>query len=192
MLRRSMLLATLGSTLALGACGLDLMPPPGPSADLPPDAVMGAGDPLRAAVSYTSSTFGAPRRLAGRPAEAARAVAQMEYLAIEAGSNPRLYGASVPTTSQFAAARREWRQALGIAENVPPQPVINALYAAARALDYGQGDPAAALASPVFAPGGAPTLARLGAMPNLPLTNAAAIATSNALRMNEARGSGRF
>ncbi len=48
---------------------------PIPSAVLPPDAVEGAGDPTRAAIINTAYAFNAPASLAGRPDEAARAVA---------------------------------------------------------------------------------------------------------------------
>ena len=68
--------------------------PPVPSVTLPPDAVQGAGDPTRAAIIGTAYAFGNPASLAGRPAEAARAVAQYEYLTVEIPTGPRWIGFS--------------------------------------------------------------------------------------------------
>ncbi len=65
--------------LSLGGCAGPAVPIP--SAVLPPDAVEGAGDPTRAAILNTAYAFGSPAGLAGRPDEAARAVANYEYLA---------------------------------------------------------------------------------------------------------------
>ncbi len=63
--------------------------PPLPSAVLPPDAVEGAGDPTRAAIINTAYAFNAPASLAGRPDEAARAVANYEHLVVEIPTGPR-------------------------------------------------------------------------------------------------------
>src|SRR4051794_12810827 len=131
----------LAILLSLGACGPQ---PPQLYASLPPDAAIGAGDPLRAAAASTSVAFSSPQPLAGRPADAARAVAQMEYLAVQMPNNPRFPGLSPTAGSQFAAARREWRGALGIPAEQPPQAVIESLYAASRALQVGRKDAAAA------------------------------------------------
>lgn len=188
MLRRTMLL----STLALGACGAPLLPQAGPSASLPRDAVTGAGDPLESAIINTAYSFGSPERLAGRPELAARALAQMEFIATEVPTNVRFVSDTSSAAQQLANARREWRAALGIPESVPPQPVINALFAAARAIDYGQGDPAAPLAPPVFPQGGAATLVTLRNLPPLPRTNAAAVAALSAMQAVQGTNRGRF
>ena len=58
-------------------------------ASLPADAVQGAGDPARAAILEAAYASGDPARLAGRPAEAARAVAELEYLASEIPTGAR-------------------------------------------------------------------------------------------------------
>ncbi len=190
MIRRT--LFSIAAALTLGACsGFSL--PEQPTASLPPDAVIGAGDPLRAAVASTSTVFSSPDRLAGRPAVAAQAIAQMEYLAVELPDNPRLSGAAAMSRVQFEAARREWRSALGIPGDVPPQPVIDALYASARALRAGQSEAAAAaLPVSIFPRGGAATLQRLASLPALPLTNQAAVGAHEALRRNEGVSRGRL
>ena len=183
-------LSPLAILLVLGACAV---PPPGPTASLPADAVIGAGDPLRSAIANTSVAFGSPQRLAGRPAEAAQAVAQMEYLAVEIPNNPRYPGISPTVGHQFAAARHEWRTSLGIPENLPPQPVIESLYAASRALRGGQaGAAAVALPSSVFPQGGQTAVLRLSSLPDLPATNEASVAATEALRRHDGLGRGRF
>jgi hypothetical protein len=183
MVTRSSFLALLGA-LALGACGRIMAADPArPSATLPPDAVTGAGDPLRSAIAATAADFSNPARLAGQPAEAAQALAQMEYLAVELPGNPTLLTAMPTLPAQLAEARREWRAALGIPSQAPPQMVIDALYASARSLRAGRREEAAAaLPSGLFTPGGAATLERLAALPPLPRTNAAAVAASQAER----------
>jgi hypothetical protein len=187
MIRRTML--SVAAALTLGAC---TALPPLPTASLPYDAVIGAGDPLRTAVANTANAFSAPDRLAGQPARAARALAQMEYLAVELPDNARL-GALAPASGQFELARREWREALGIPADLPPQPVIDALYASARALSAGQSEAAAAaLPASTFRQGGAATLMRLASLPSLPLTNRAAVAANDALRRHDGQGRGRF
>jgi hypothetical protein len=142
-------------------------------ASLPPDAVVGAGDPTRAAILNTAYAFGTPASLAGRPADAARAVAQLEYLATEIPTGARWREFDPTVGLELEQARREERAALGIAPQAPPQAVIDALYGTSRALRAG--DTAAAqrlLAPPVF-PAGQQTLQRLANLPPLPIANQA-------------------
>jgi hypothetical protein len=183
-------LLPLATLLLLAACAPQTPPE---SASLPPDAVVGAGDPFRSAVANTSVAFSSPRQLAGRPAEAAQAVAQMEYLAVQVPNNPRYPGISPTVGEQFTQARREWRTALGIPQDTAPQPVIDSLFAASRALRVGQPDAAAsALPAKVFPQGGETAVLRLASLPNLPLTNRAAVAATDALRRNDGSQLGRF
>jgi hypothetical protein len=179
----------LAILLGLGACG----PQPIPVyASLPPDAILGAGDPLRSAVANTSVAFSSPQGLAGRPAEAAQAVAQMEFLAVQIPDNPRYPGISPTVAGQFERARREWRATLGIPEDQLPQAVIDALYAASRAIRAGRMDAAAAaLPASIFPQGGQTALLRLASLPSLPQTNQAAVAASETLQRSET-SRGRF
>jgi hypothetical protein len=166
MMRRLMTLAAL---LPLVACGA-----PPPYASLPRDAVEGAGDPTRAAIIGAAYAFAAPANLAGHPEMAARATANMEFLATELPYGPRSFEYNPTVTLQLAGARDEWRAALGIAAAASPQEVVDGLYAASRALAVN--DRAAALAAlpaPAFADG-ATTLIRLASLPALPRTSAAA------------------
>lgn len=180
----------LFAALTLGACAL---PPPPQSASLPADAVVGAGDPLRSAVANTSFAFSSQGPLSGRPAQAARAVAQMEWLTVEMPGNPRLTNISPTVFNQLVQARSEWRAALGIPAGVEAQPVIDSLYAAARALSTGQsGAAAAALPIAIFPQGGQATLGRLAALPGLPQTNQAAVGATDAIRESDSASSRRL
>lgn len=161
-----------------------------PSAVLPPDAVQGAGDPTRAAILHTADAFSTPGRLAGRPEEAARAVAEVEHLTVELASGPRWVGFSPLAATQMAAARAEVRGALGIPGTAPPQAVIDQLFAASRAMRAGDPGAAAAVLSPsIFPAGGAATLNRLASLPPLPQTSAAtAFAARELTRTDMDRG----
>ncbi|WPB87390.1 hypothetical protein [Sediminicoccus rosea] len=159
----------------LAACAQGPLPE---TARLPRDAVVGAGDPMRTAVISANAVFAERSPAAGHPADAARAIAQMEFLAVDLPQNMSLTTASATLVPDLDIARREWRGALDIAPDAPAQPVINALYAAGRALDAGNAEAAAAaLPQNLFRKGGSATVAQLAAMPRLPRT-AAAVATA--------------
>jgi len=147
------------------------------TARLPNDAVTdGVADPDRVVIINTSNAFSAPSVLAGRPADAARAAANLEYLAVAVPTDPRFTTMNPTVGLSLARGRDEMRNALGIARDAPPQPVIDRLYGASRAL--AANDRAAAesiLGVPPFTAGGAATLARLGALPALPRANEAGV-----------------
>jgi hypothetical protein len=174
MLRLSLLALPL-----LAACAAQ---PPADTARLPRDAVVGAGDPARGAVFTTNAVFAERSPAAGRPADAARAIAQMEYLAVELPQYNNLSFPSATLQPDLLAARREWRNALDIAPEAPAQPVINALFAASRALEAGQAEAAAAaLPRDIFRKGGAATVSQLSALPRLPRTAVAAATAQQSL-----------
>ncbi len=187
-LRACIIVAALPLLAATGCAAVA----PGPSASLPPDAVVGAGDDTRAAIFSTATAFATPATLADRPAEAARALAQLEYLAVEIPSGPRWVGVNPTVGMELVAARDDARAALGIAPGAPPQAVIDQLYGASRALR--RGDQAAAersLSPAVFRGGGAATLRRLAALPPLPRANhAAALAQAELYRLDRQDGQG--
>lgn len=172
--------------LALGACGT--VPPP---AALPPDVGLGLADPTRNAIFNTAYAFATPANLAQQPADAALAVAQAEYLAVELSYGPRWREFSPIVPMAFERARAEWRGALGIQANALPQPVINALFAARYALQQGDAArAAAALPAPLFQGGGEATLARLAALPPLPQTASAARGAESELMRQQRGGRG--
>lgn len=147
--------------------------PPDP-VRLPRDSVEGAGDPTRAAVSRSAYVFANQAALEGRPGQMARAIADMEFLAAALPFDPRFQQRDPLLPWQLAQARAEWRAVLGIETAQPAQPVIDSLYAVARA--SGQGGLAAAPSGPLSVEGAA----RLAAMPPLPETARAAAAASRA------------
>ncbi len=167
------------SLLALAGCAAEGVTTP-EAARLPRDLIEGAGDPTRAAVSRTAFAFAnQSTALTGHPGDAARAIADMEFLAASLPSNPRFQQRDPLLPVRLAQARMEWRQALGIAPTQPAQPLIDRLYAVWRAL--GADDTAAAAAAlpaTLIPPGGQAVLARLAALPPLPETAAAAAAAA--------------
>lgn len=165
-----------------------------PYATLPLDAVVGAGDPTRAAIVSSAYAFNTPGSMAKRPAVAARAAAQVEYLATEIPNGPRWYEYNPSLGPELVAARGELRSVLGIAPDAPPQAVVDALYAASRALAAGEGAAAAqALPPPAFRDGRT-TLSRLASLPPLPLTGSATALTERELlrvdQLNQQSGGG--
>jgi len=178
----------------LAGCGAVQQPPNG-WATLPNDAVVGAGDPVRAAILNTAYVFGNPGSVAGRADQAARAVANYEFLTVELPYGARWRGFNPAVATELAAGQREVLNAFGIAPNAPTQQVVDSLYAASRALRAG--DQAAAeriLSQPAFTLGGPATLQRLAAMPVLPRASAAARFAEGELdrqdRINGNRGGG--
>jgi hypothetical protein len=171
----------LALLLPLIGCG-----PLSPSASLPYDAALGAADPTRAAIFSTAYAFNNPGGL-GTPAIAARAAANVEYLAVSLPHDVR-YGSSPTVNLQMAAARQEMHGALGIVEGASPQLVVNGLYAASRALAAGGNEAAANALSPAVFTNGGETLRRLAAMGPLPRTaEATAMAEREHLRIEQER-----
>ncbi|MCB4825178.1 hypothetical protein [Roseicella aerolata] len=157
---------------------------------LPPDAVEGAGDPTRAAIITTANVFAAPGSIAGQPALAARAAAQLEYLVVEIPTGPRWRGFSPNVSLALERTRPELRSALGIDPAAPPQAVIDSLYATSRALTA---DDRAALdrilVPPLYPAGPTVTLQRLSALPFLPQANfATALAAREMNRLDDDGG----
>ncbi|MCS6892398.1 MAG: hypothetical protein RMK64_04905 [Rhodovarius sp.] len=162
--------------------------PGGPSlpvqtAVLPAEASPGAGDPTRAAILSAAYVLN-DRRAMSDPAVAARAAANVEYLAVTLPGNPH-FTAGALTQLQFEAAREEVRRTLGIAADAPAQLVVDSLYAAARALSVQDRAGAAAALAPRAFPDREATLARLSAMPALPLSARAAASAEELIRRQD-------
>lgn len=156
---------------------------PGPTATLPLDATPGAGDPLRGAVLTTAHVFNDRASLAN-PAIAARAIANIEYLAVNLPQSAQ-FGPQSDGGLQLMRARQELRGAIGINADAPPQMVVDALYAAARAL-AAQDSGAAAAALPAAAfPDARASIARLVALPSLPASAEAAAAAQELIRRQD-------
>lgn len=183
--------ALLSLPILAGCAGMVDQPPNG-WARLPRDAVEGAGDPVRAAVLNTAYVFGNPASVAGRPDEAARAVANYQFLTVEIPYGARWRGLSPAVSTELAAGQPEIFTAFGIAPNAPTQQVIDGLYGASRALEVGDRATAERMLSPpVFTLGGPATLQRLSAMPRLPRASAAAVLAAQELDRQDRLGSPR-
>ncbi len=166
---------------------------PPSSVTLPPEAIPGAGDPMRSAIGTGATFFASGKPIVGRPAEAAQAIAQMEYVVAALPTDPRYTTMTSGDVNAFLQGRAEWRRVLGIPPQAPPQQVINALYMTARGINYGQpGQAAAALVPPNFTLGGAEMLARLGDLPSMPLANRAGVYARGVLERQQRQGNGRF
>jgi hypothetical protein len=149
----------------------------------------GLGDPVRGAAIRAPFTLGDTGRWAGRPAEAAEAAAELEFLANEIATNPRYAPEVNPAVGQqLDAARREMREFLGIAPSAAPELAIAALRRAAAALRAGSRAGAeAALSGPAFVYGPSATLGRLASMPRLPRVSEAAGAVASEMDRLERR-----
>lgn len=139
----------------------------GACADPAAQHVAGFGDPVRGAALSAPWWLGDTGRLAGQPAQAARAAVQLEVIAHAFETDPRYrHDVSGSALHSVRLGRTELRRAIGIAADAPPDVVIPRLRAAAAALDVGAGAEAeAALAAPTFE---AASLTRLGQLPPLP------------------------
>ncbi|HWT10879.1 MAG TPA: hypothetical protein VN329_17040 [Roseomonas sp.] len=154
---------------------------------MPPAVLTGepaSGGPLRAAVEATAAAFANQGAgLAGRPAEAALALARFEAIEVEVADR-RAWPALSPTIGYaMRTARDENRAAIGAAQQASSADVIQALSAtAARLRANDRAGAAAALRSPVFEPGGEVTLGRLAEVGPLPAAEQAMAALSRDVR----------
>jgi hypothetical protein len=190
-LRAAGLAALLAIGASLGACATQPLPP---AARLPTDAVIGAGDPMRAAIIEAASTFQQPR--AQDPAQAARAAAMVEWMATDFRWGGR-WSEFIPYAGpKLDEARAELRSYLGVAPGAPAQAVVDELFVASRVLRTGR---APALAPAVF-PNPQQTLAQLASVPELPRVKEATaivrqemqrIENDRILNQNTGGGSGR-
>ncbi|WP_407023834.1 hypothetical protein [Roseococcus sp. DSY-14] len=120
--------------LLLLGCGAPLPP----FATLPP-AFNTAGDPLRGAVLLSAFAFNQPAQ--ATPAARLRAHAMLEWMAADFRWNPRWSEFTPVLGQQLDAARAEQRAALGMAPGLSPQAAVDALFAAAWAVETGAAPP---------------------------------------------------
>jgi hypothetical protein len=157
----------LTKLLRLGALALALT---ACSADPVGNYLGSAGDNVRGAALYAPQTLGDTSQYQGRPAEAALAAAQLEFLTSEVQTNPRVTPSVNPSlVFKLTVAQTEMRQALAISPQADATLVMTQLRRAAAALQAGsQAGAEAALSGPAFPAGPLVTLARLGNLPKLP------------------------
>ena len=162
--------------LSLAACSAIFVPD---TAVMPRTA---AGTPVMSdegAIQTAASALGSPANTAGRPVEAALALAAIDYLAGALYTNPHWTGFPAQTKLRMLQARDEVRQVLAIAPGTPSQVVVDHLIQAAHAFE-GQNTQAAEAALPasVFTLGPQRTVALLTNLPYLPQANFAAQAAN--------------
>jgi hypothetical protein len=163
MIRRTIILGAL----ALAACGPTAPPPTIPVSAAPGERII---DPIVRAGNNATAFFRRPQP--NQPAAAARAIADIEYLAGAVPADARWQTSSA--TVQLTQARNQGRQALGIPSSAPAQGVIDGLTRAADALDANDRAAAAqALPRSIFTAGPDETVRRLAQPPRIPTAGAA-------------------
>lgn len=174
------------ATMLVAAClvaGCAGMKPDVPdTAQLPQGALGGGLDPDVTAANLAQWAFADSGRTYGRPIEAARAAASLDYLAGQVTSSPRWANVSVLTKAQLLQGRAELRAALGVAPGASSQQVVDSLVNAGNAL--AANDPVGAartLGAPVFPAGAEKTLATLSNLPYLRMANVSTMRLSNQL-----------
>ena len=156
---------------ALAGCGA--LPSPPNTAAVPPGAFGTNADNDTAALGFAADAFSDPARTYGRPVDAARAAAAVDYMAGEINTSPRWQQISPTTQMEMLQARVILRQTLGIAPNAPSTLVVAGLLHGAQALL--EGDTAQArqfLGPPIFPPD---TIERLANLPYMREVNVATI-----------------
>ncbi len=157
--------------------GCDGVPPPPDAASVAPQTFGGYQDPDVGAMKLAEYAFSDAARTYGKPAEAARALAALDYMAGELSSSIRWPGVSDTVRQRMLAARLTMRQAMGIDPAASSQEVVDALLAAAAPLAAGDDAKAAALLPPPVFP--ADMVKRLGDMPYNQGVNAATMEAGN-------------
>jgi hypothetical protein len=187
-LRALALLPLLAAGCGTLSAELRRPPPPPP----PPGLVTETADPLMATVEAAAAAF-ADRGagLAGRPAAAAQAIAQLEYIALSLGTDQRYPQLAGNVGRELLLARDELRNALGIMPAAPASAVMRVMLAVAADLRAGRGAAAAAaMQPPLIVPGGAEAVARLGELGQLVQASNATAFAREAVARAEALGTG--
>jgi len=176
---RNLLLATV--CILPAACG-NVQPFVPDTARLTTGQLGSGFDPDVTAVNQAQWAFADSGRTYGRPVEAARAAASMDYIAGQLYTSPRWSNISALTKEQLLQGRIEVRSALGIAPGTPSQVVVDHLAAAGNALAAGnQALALAQLSGPAFTTPPDQVLARLSNMPYLRMANVSTMRAANEL-----------
>ncbi|MGI4939621.1 MAG: hypothetical protein ACRYHQ_03450 [Janthinobacterium lividum] len=176
---RTVLLAAV--CILPAACG-NIQPFVPDTARLAPGQLGLGFDPDVTAVNQAQWAFADAGRTYGRPIEAARAAASMDYIAGQIYTSPRWSNISALTKDQLLQGRQEVRAALGIPPGTPSQAVVNQLAAAGNALaDGNQAAALAQLSGPTFTTPPEQVLAKLSNMPYLQMANVSTMRAANEL-----------
>jgi hypothetical protein len=162
-------LTLLASALAgLVACA-HIAPPPS-TAVMPPGALGTNGDIDVRSLDVAAYSFG--HHMRNNPAEAANAIAALDYMGGELNTNPRWVDMDPLTRLQMLDARKTLRSYVGISQAASSQSVVDTMLALAQA--YQAGDQAAVqrlLANPIFVLPPAEVQAHLNDIPLMPAIN---------------------
>jgi hypothetical protein len=162
-------LIVLATALAgLAACA-HIAPAPS-TAVMPPGALGTNGDIDVRALDVAAFSFG--HAIRDNPAEAANAIAALDYMGGELNTNPRWVDMDSLTRLQMLEARGSIRSYVGISQTASSQSVVDTMLALAQA--YQGGDQAGVqrlLATPIFVLPPAEVQAHLDAMPLMPAIN---------------------
>lgn len=182
MLRKLMVVATC---LLPVACAGGFQPVVPDTARLAPGALGSGFDPDVTAINLAQWAFADSGRTRGRPMEAARAAASMDYIAGQLYTSPRWSHISAITKEQLLQGRVEVRQALGVVPGTSSQAMVDHLTVAGNALAAGdQAVAIAQLGGPVFSEPGEVVLQRLANMPFLRMANVSSSRAANQLFEN--------
>ena len=169
--------------------GCALQSPPADTARMTTGPVWILGDPDMWAINHAQWAFADPGRTYNRPADAARAVAALDYLAGQLNTSPRWASVGPHSKMELLQARVETRVALGIAPDAPSQVVVDAMMTAGDALAAGDPQHAmAALHGPAFTRPPEQILVSLTTMPYLRTANIATMHTAAELQGDGSAG----
>jgi hypothetical protein len=167
---RPRLLRALATGAAIGLAACAAIAPPPSTAVMPPGALGTNGDIDTRALDVAAFDFG--HAIRNKPADAADAIAALDYLGGELNTNPRWIGMDSLTRAQMLQARGTMRTFVGISQTASSQSVVDTMLALGRA--YRASDTAAVqqlLASPIFTMPPAAVQARLDNVPRMPAIN---------------------
>ena len=176
--------------LAISLAGCGPLVPFVPDYAVVPPTGPGTINPDVTAVHQAQWAFADSGRLRGRPVEAARAVANMDYIAGKLYVSPRWAHISALTKMQLLEGRQDVRAVMGVAPGVPSQTVVNRYSAAAKALYAGdQAAAAQLLGPPMSTVSGEQVIAHLYDMPYVKMANISTMRAGNELFQNSRGGS---
>jgi hypothetical protein len=134
-----------------------------------------SNDPFYSALTAARENLSNMAEYRGRPAQAARALGQFEFITAELQDKPDLVVLPASVQPQLDSGQQELRTTLGIASGTPPRQVAAALNRFATALEAGQRQDAMhALAQPFFTRGPEGTFDALDNLPPMPAVETAA------------------
>jgi hypothetical protein len=143
---------------------------PAPSTAVMPAGALGTnGDIDQRSLDIAAYSFGHVIR---NPAEAADAIAALDYMGGELNTSPRWIGMDPLTRAQMLQARETLRSYIGISQSAPSQAVVDTMLALAPA--FRAGDTAAIqqlLSNPIFIVPPAEVQAHLSYIPLMPAIN---------------------